>query len=359
MKKSILSIVTLCAILVSCNDDEADNVSTKPPVPAVTTEVLDFTAGTKVDISGWSWKDAVLNSTAATTVLSGTLTTELTLDPSVKYSLPADYIVGDGGKLIIPAGTQIEAATATGSDATNIYIAVLKGGTIEINGTAAEPVVMSSASGSAGNWGGLTICGEGITSAGVDATAEVGGFIYGGTTEDDDSGSIDYLVIRGTGAQIDSESQYNGISFYAVGSKTTVSNISVVNGADDGVEFYGGSVSVTNLYLENNEDDAIDWTEKWTGTVTNSYITHTIEDFSTVVEADKDNGNPKLINLTAVSTTGGTALQFKKASGATITNLVLEGYDKDFDIKDADQFVAENVKIDGETVKFKTVEVSN
>ncbi|MGJ8743846.1 hypothetical protein [Polaribacter sp.] len=273
--------------------------------------------------------------------LQGAVTTNVTLDASISYTLNSSYIVQSGATLTIPAGTKITARDG----GTGVYIAVLKGGKIDIQGTAANPVVMASASGAPGDWGGLTICGSATTTAGVDAEAEVGGFIYGGTNDADNSGSIKYLVIKGTGAQINSESQYNGVSFYAVGSGTTIENISVIDGADDGVEFFGGTVSATNLYLENNEDDAVDWTEGWNGTVENAYISHTIEDFSTVFEGDKDNGNPKFNNITAISTTGGTALQFKKTSGGTITNLYLEGYDTNIDMKDNGPLA--NVIIDG------------
>ncbi len=265
----------------------------------------------------------------------------MTLDPAVTYSLNSSYIVQDGGKLVIPAGTKIIARDG----GTDVYIAVLKGGIIDIQGTEANPVVISSAEGNPGDWGGLTIVGDATTTEGVDAVAEVGGFVYGGNNDDDNSGSIKYLVISGTGAQINSESQYNGISFYAVGSGTTVENVAVLSGADDGVEFFGGTVSATNLYLENLEDDAVDWTEGWNGTVTNVYVYHTIDNFSTAVEADGANANPKLINFTAVSTTGGTALQFKKESGATFTNLYLEGYDTNVDMRDGGALA--NVKVDG------------
>ncbi len=191
----------------------------------------------------------------------------------------------------------------------------------------------------------LTICGNASTSAGVDAVAEVGGFIYGGTSDDDDSGHIRYLVIKGTGAQINSESQYNGVSLYAVGSGTEIEWISVINGADDGVEFFGGTVSASNLYLENNDDDSIDWTESWSGSVTNAYISNTAAGFSTVFEGDKDNANPTFTNITAISTVGGTALQFKKESGGTITGLHLSGYDVDLDMKD--DGALSNVQIEG------------
>lgn len=371
MKKLFLPAIALISLLaISCDseDDSAqpgsvtvitpggdggDSSTTPDPEGTVGDNNLDYTKGTPVDISAWTWRNANISSSDEATVnLEGSLTTDLTLDPSIVYGLPGSYSIENNATLTIPAGTKI-IADAGG---TNVFIAVQKGGNIDIQGTAANPVIMTSENSNTGDWGGLTICGDAITSAGADGTgeavAEVGNFAYGGNNAADDSGSINYLVIRGTGASINPDSEYNGISFYAVGSETTVSNIAVIDGADDGVEFYGGSVSVTNLYLENNEDDAIDWTEEWDGTVTNSFILHT-ENFSTVVEADKENGDPKLINLTAVSTVGGIALQFKKASGATVTNLSLTGYDKDFDIQDENLFVDTNVNIDGETVKLK------
>jgi len=300
---------------------------------------LNYTTTPTTTAEDFPWVDT--NLTFGDNILQGTLTGDITLDAGINYMLNSSYIVQDGGKLTIPAGTKITARDG----GTGVYIAVLKGGEIDIQGTSDNPVVISSANANPGDWGGLTICGKATTTAGVDAEAEVGGFIYGGTTDNDSSGSIAYLVIKGTGAQINSESQYNGISLYAVGSGTTIENISVINGADDGVEFFGGTVSATNIYLQNNEDDSVDWTEGWNGTVTNTYIYHTIAGFSTAFEGDKINNNPQFVNVTAISTVGGTALQFKKQSGATITNLYLSGYDTNIDMKDDGPLA--NVKIDG------------
>lgn len=294
-----------------------------------------------VDVAIFSWVSSDVSFESS--ILQGAVTETITLDASVSYVLNASYIVQDGGKLIIPAGTKITARDG----GTGVYIAVLKGGEIDIQGTSENPVVIASASGNGGDWGGLTICGDATTTAGVDATAEVGGFVYGGTNDTDNSGSIKYLVLKGTGAQINSESQYNGLSLYAVGSGTTIENLSVINGSDDGIEFFGGTVSASNLYLENNDDDSIDWTEGWNGTVDNAYISHTVAGFSTVFEGDKDNGNPKFNNITAISSVEGIALQFKKQSGGTITGLHLSGYGVDLDMKDGGDLA--NVQINGAT----------
>ena len=317
---------------------------------AVADPSLSYTNTAIVTAADFTWVNSSVSIT--TLPLQGTIAGKVTLDASILYVLSSSYIVQAGGELVVPAGTKIQAE----SGGTDVYIAILKGGKIDIQGTADKPVVISSTAALGGDWGGLTICGDATTSAGVDAEAEVGGFIYGGTNDADNSGSIKYLVIKGTGAQINADSQYNGVSLYAVGSGTTIENVSVINGSDDGVEFFGGTVSISNIYLENNEDDAVDWTEGWNGTVTNTYISHTVTGFSTAFEGDKDNGNPQFVNLTAISTVGGTGLQFKKTSGATITNIWLEGYDDNIDMKDGGAL--SNVQIDGAdastTADYKT-----
>jgi len=305
---------------------------------------LTYEAPATVDINDFMW--ATGNSEAQSANLTGMVMSNTTLDPSITYFLNQSLSVESGATLTIPAGTTIVADVEDG-DETNTYIVVQQGGSIDIQGTASNPVVMTSTNEEPGDWGGLVIAGEASTTEGVDATAEVGGIIYGGTDDGDSSGSIDYLIINYAGAQIDSESQYNGLSLYAVGSGTSITNVAILNGTDDGVEFFGGTVSASNFYLENNEDDAIDWTEGWNGTLTDAYVVHTGA-FSTVVEADGENENPSLVNLTAVSTSAQAeqvALQFKKESGATITGLSLSGYTTSVLMSDAGPLT--NVQIEG------------
>jgi len=273
------------------------------------------------------------------TTLTGAITANRTLDPSLQYTISGSVTVASGSTLTIPAGTEIVSNVGTGN-----YLAILQGGKIDIQGTADNPVVMRS-NGVAGSWGGLLLCGNAPTTEGVNAVAEVGGLTYGGSNSSDDSGNIDYLIIRDAGATISGDSQFNGLTLYAVGSTTTIDNVAIINGTDDGVEFFGGSVSPNNLYLENNEDDAVDWTEGWNGTLTNAYVTNTIASFSTAIEADGVNNNPTLVNFTAVSTAGGMGIQIKNNSGCTINGLTLTGFDNQFDFRD--NAPTSNVQADG------------
>ena len=306
-----------------------------------------YNAAPSVDVAMFAWVGSSLEvppTTGVTEVLPENITEDLTLDASVAYSLSGTFSVESGATLTIPAGTTITAEVEEGTE-TSTYVVVQKGAMIDIQGTEDAPVIMTSANEEPGDWGGLILLGDATTTAGIDATAEVGQLIYGGTNDEDNSGSINYLIINYAGASINPDSQFNGLTLYAVGSGTTIENVAMLNGTDDGVEFFGGTVSATNMYMENNEDDAIDWTEGWNGTLTDAYVLHTIEGFSTAVEADGENGNPTLANLTAVSTTGGTAMQFKFESGATITGLSLTGYETVLDFRD--DGAVSNVQIEG------------
>ena len=91
--------------------------------------------------------------------------------------------------------------------------------------------------------------------------------------------------------------------------------------------------------------------------MTNTFVTHTNGNFSTALEADGDNGNPTLNNFTAITTSPGTALQFKKMSGATMTNVLLSGYDTNVDMKDDGP--VSNVIIDGTPLTTATDDVFN
>lgn len=324
LSMALMTVATL--FLASCSSDDG---GTDPIAEATCSDQIKNGDETGVDCGG----SCTACIEAEVTDLEGSLTEDRTLIATESYALKGTFSVASGVTLTIPAGTMITAEVETGNE-TSTYIVVQKGGKINVQGTSASPVIMTSANKKAGDWGGLVIAGKATTTKGVDATAEVGDIPYGGTDDTDNSGSISYLVIKYAGAQINTESQYNGLTLYAVGSGTTIDNVAMIDGKDDGVEFFGGTVSASNLYLENNEDDAVDWTEGWNGTITNTYVSHTLAGFSTAVEGDKVNNNPKLINFTAVSTVGGTALQFKATSGGTLSNIHLSGYATNVDMKD-------------------------
>ncbi len=184
-----------------------------------------------------------------------------TLDSEKTYKLTGLVLVNEGAELVIPAGTLIE---ATGG--TSAAIIVKQGGKIFVNGTKEAPVVMTSglATKKAGDWGGLVICGRATCNSGG-GLSEVGDSPYGGNIDDDNSGVVRYLRIEYSGAAFNSEKEYNGFSLFGVGSGTVVEYVQIYENADDGIEFYGGTVSANYIVSSHTEDDMFDWTEGWSG----------------------------------------------------------------------------------------------
>lgn len=119
-------------------------------------------------------------------------------------------------------------------------------------------------------------------------SSEIGNASYGGDVEDDNSGTIEYVVIRNSGYALDSEHEANGISLYGVGSGTTISNVYVVNGSDDGIEFFGGSVNIDHCIVEDCTDDSFDWTEGWNGTAEYIVAYQTVDGCDCLMECDNN-----------------------------------------------------------------------
>lgn len=204
--------------------------------------------------------------------LSGDITSDRTLDADIEYKLVGTLRIKDGAELTIPAGITIKANKGFSN-----YLIVERGGKINADGTADLPITFTSAEASpaAGDWGGLVINGyaniSGAT-AGTEGSTEVDANIaYGGTNDADNSGVLNYVKLFYTGAKSSANVEHNGLTLNAVGNGTKIENIYVLNGSDDGVEFFGGSVNITNMLVVNSDDDMFDITQGYTGTLTNAY----------------------------------------------------------------------------------------
>lgn len=82
--------------------------------------------------------------------------------------------------------------------------------------------------------------------------------LYGGDQPFDNSGVIKYVSIRHGGTNIGEGNEINGLTLGGVGSNTIIENIEIVANQDDGIEWFGGTVNVTNVVLWNVGDDAVD-----------------------------------------------------------------------------------------------------
>jgi len=214
-------------------------------------------------------------------VISGQLTEDTYWYSDTTYEMAGKVVVGDGVKLTIEAGTRILARDGQGSLSTALIVA--RGGMIDAQGTADNPIVFTSVYDNGDNldvsdqglWGGVVILGNAPISA--DATeASIEGIpvnegygLYGGQNPHDNSGIFKFVSIRHAGTLLGDGNELNGLTLGGVGDGTTISDIEVVANLDDGIEFFGGTVDCQNLIVWGQGDDAFDIDQSYDGTITN------------------------------------------------------------------------------------------
>lgn len=206
-------------------------------------------------------------------ILEGRISKIQTLDANTEYKLSGTVIIESGGELIIPAGTVIKAKEGFSN-----YLLVAQGGKITARGTAEKPIIFTSDSSNPtrGFWGGLIINGKapisGSSESGNEGSTEVATeFKYGGTNPNDNSGTLSYVMLLYTGANNGDDVEHNGLTLNGVGNGTTINNIYIKDGNDDSIEFFGGTVNVNNLLSVNADDDMFDFTQGYSGTLSNCY----------------------------------------------------------------------------------------
>jgi hypothetical protein len=193
----------------------------------------------------------------STVVLEGELDTR-TLTKDNIYLVKGQVFVRSGKVLTIQPGTIIK-----GDKSTKGTLVIDRGGKIEANGTASEPIVLTSnlpaGSRDRGDWGGLVILGnapvnqvnpeiEGITPA----------VVYGGENPADNSGTLKYVRVEFAGIELTPNNETNSITLGGVGSGTIMSHCQVSFGGDDGFEWFGGTVNGDHLISFASWDDCFD-----------------------------------------------------------------------------------------------------
>jgi uncharacterized membrane protein len=312
MKKLVFSLALLSTVFIGCTSSDDDVVT--PPATG------------SGEITG--------DITAPKTYIKGT------------YTISGTVRVKSGATLTFDAGSVITADVTNGADA----LLVENGGKLIITGTAAEPVVFTEKSKTPGSWGGIIMFGDapivsGKTADGTpitSATSEDGtNIVYGGTNAAHNGGSLKYVRVEYAGKKIlDGNSEMNGFSFYSVGSGTVLENLVSYKGADDGFEFYGGTVSAKNLISYGNSDDSFDWQDGWQGQANTNWYAYQVGtgNFGMEIESKSVNNAffPKVSNITlrraaGTATESGNpleidAIQFKKEGNGEYSNIVISGY---------------------------------
>lgn len=249
MSKKLWISLAAALGLAACGDDGNNTTPVDAPPPIDATPETDGTPlPTRVDVTGeitgdTTWTaDHIYVLKTHIFVRSGTLTIR-----------PGTLILGDNGSSIV----------------------ITSGAKIDVQGTAAAPVVMTSSqpAGSRlpGDWGGLVLLGlapinvTGGTSQIEGFPAGTNGTQYGGTNAAHDCGKVNYLRVEFAGFELAPNNELNAFTVGACGSATQIDHVQAHLGSDDGVEVFGGTANLKHILVSQAQDDGLDWDFGWTG----------------------------------------------------------------------------------------------
>lgn len=252
-------ILSLGLFFNSCKKDEA---KTDVVTPTGSTEFTESADGKTVTITD-----------KGDGIGDNTLTSDKT------WILNGLVFVNDGQTLTIEPGTLIKGKPGTGENASALIVA--RGGKINAIGTAEKPIIFTAeadnmegtgvAADAQGLWGGVIMLGKATTSNSTQdkaiegiPTSEARG-LYGGTNDDDNSGTLKYISIRHGGTDIGEGNEINGLTLGAVGKGTIIEYIEIVANKDDGIEFFGGCPQLKYILVTGCGDDCYDYDEGFHG----------------------------------------------------------------------------------------------
>jgi hypothetical protein len=299
-----------------------------------------------------------------TCILSGTYTEDMTLTNDTLWVLSGGVFIGNkagvgdpvtnDNTLYIEAGTRI--VGSGGADA----LIISRGSRIIAEGQPYAPIVFTgsktaSEGAASGDWGGLVINGAApINTCDVqpcEAVGEGDSGAYGGSDPYDDSGVLKYVRVQFAGNKITDEDELNGIAFQGVGSGTVVDYVQVHRNADDGIEFFGGTVNAKHLILTDIEDDSLDWTQGYQGKIQYVLVKQIQDD---TVDTDRgmeldnleqnNDATPRsgavMANFTILGKAGKLGINPRRGTGGNFSNFIVTGFANCIDIDSTSTFTA-------------------
>lgn len=297
-------------------------------------------------------------STGQTITLSGKIDKDTTLRANNSYILNGLVYVTNNATITIEPGTTVKGQFTDPVGG----LVITRGAKINAKGTASNPIVFTSASGTprAGDWAGIVILGKARTNASFNGQAGVGEIegsvndaagngLYGGTDDADSSGVLQYVRIEYAGYAFLPDKEINSLTMGGVGSKTILDHVQVSYAKDDAFEWFGGTVNASYLIAYRTQDDDFDTDNGYRGKVQFGLVIRdsSVADISKseAMESDNDaNGTSNapqtaavFSNLTligpraALTNKGnsnylGAAVQIRRNSALSLFNSVILGW---------------------------------
>lgn len=267
----------------------------------------------------------------------------------------------DNSTLRIQAGTKIVGEPKS-------FLAIMRGSKIFAEGSKEKPIIFTSVNTSnrkRGEWGGIVLNGNAPINAckpgtelceAVSEGIKVEQVKFGGNDPMDNSGILNFVRVEFAGYPVSQDNELNGVTFNAVGEGTEVDYLQVNMNADDGVEFFGGTVNVKHLVLTNNEDDSVDWDMGFRGKIQYLLVKQADDSADNGIEADNfkspmnasPRSNPLISNATFIGGKNSAyGLLLRKGTSAHFMNTIITGFQKAcLDIDDAETFNHGGLKIE-------------
>lgn len=264
---------------VTLSGEKTDEVEVEIAIPASAVVGSSITAlFTVVDNQNLSSTPTEFEITIGdpTVIIQGNITTNTTLVAGTRYLLKGKVYVQSGATLTIPAGTKI-----FGDKVSQATLIINRGAKIDAQGTAANPIIMTSAGAAGfrnrGDWGGVVLLGKAYTNGsasstieGISASESENGLYGPGTAaalDNDNSGIMRYVRIEFAGIPLSQDNELNSLTMGSVGSGTAIDHIQVSYGNDDAYEWFGGSVNHKYLIAYSTIDDDFDTDRGYNGNV--------------------------------------------------------------------------------------------
>jgi hypothetical protein len=260
------------------------------------------------------------------------------------------YLLQGTVRVIPPAVLTIDAGTVVfGENASIGTLIIEQGAKIMATGTAQQPIIMTSdalpGSQDRGQWGGLVINGLAPVNCaavpGGTCQGEGGSGVYGGSDENDNSGTLQYVRLEYPGREFSPDNELNALTLNGVGRGTTIHHVQTHRGFDDGIEMFGGTVDMKFAVTDECGDDLFDWQVGWRGRaqfVVGRQACGPLA-LDKGIEADNyefgfDNGprsNPKVFNMTLVGAGTGCAVasrgvHLRRGTAGTFANSVIYNF---------------------------------